>query len=149
MTYQEAILYRKKLDKVIAELDDEEAASASVLFKPWKPDVEYAVGDKRTDDGVLYKCLQAHTSQADWAPHITPGLWAKVLIPDPEDIPVWEQPSSTNGYMTGDKVHYPTIDDQVYESLIDNNVWSPEAYPGGWQLLPTDGEGESTETAAE
>ena len=47
--------------------------------------------------------------------------------------------------MTGDKVHYKTIDDPVYVSLIDNNVWSPEAYPAGWQQLPT----ETEETAEE
>lgn len=35
--------------------------------------------------------------------------------------------------MTGDKVHFTTADDPVYESLIDNNVWSPESYPQGWR----------------
>ena len=61
------------------------------------------------------------------------SLWARILIPDPEVIPVWEQPDSTNPYMTGDRVHYPTAEDPVYESLIDNNVWSPGEYPAGWQ----------------
>ena len=37
--------------------------------------------------------------------------------------------------MTGDKVHYPTIDDPVYESTMDYNVYSPESYPQGWQLV--------------
>lgn len=37
----------------------------------------------------------------------------------------WEQKT----YMTGDKV---TFNGHVYKSLIDNNVWSPEAYPTGW-----------------
>lgn len=32
--------------------------------------------------------------------------------------------------MTGDKVTY---NGKVYMSLIDNNVWSPDAYPAGWQ----------------
>ena len=30
-------------------------------------------------------------------------------------------------------VHYPTASDMVYESLIDNNVWSPDAYTVGWK----------------
>jgi hypothetical protein len=34
--------------------------------------------------------------------------------------------------MTGDKVIY---NGQTYQSVIDNNIWSPEAYPAGWTLI--------------
>lgn len=51
--------------------------------------------------------------------------------PDPE-IPEWVQPDSSNPYMTGDRVRF---NGNVYESLIDNNVWSPSDYPAGWQLI--------------
>ena len=37
--------------------------------------------------------------------------------------------------MTGDQVHYPDADGPVYESLMDYNIYSPEAYPAGWQLV--------------
>lgn len=50
-------------------------------------------------------------------------------------IPVWEQPDSTNPYMKGDKVHYPTADDDIYESVVDNNVRSPVDYPDGWKIV--------------
>lgn len=55
--------------------------------------------------------------------------------PEPEpDIPVWVQPTGAhNAYQMGDKVHYPGANDPVYESLINGNVWSPDAYPAGWQ----------------
>jgi hypothetical protein len=33
--------------------------------------------------------------------------------------------------MIGDKVHYPTADDPVYVSTVDNNVWEPGVY--GWE----------------
>ena len=144
MTLYEAREYRRLLNTVIADLDDETAESVKVLYPNWAIGVDYVVGDKRNYNGVLYKCLQNHTSQESWNPQDAHSLWAKVLNPGP-DIPVWEQPSAENPYMTGDKVHYPTIDDPVYVSLIDNNVWSPEAYPAGWQQLPT----ETEETAEE
>jgi len=32
--------------------------------------------------------------------------------------------------MIGDKVLF---NDKVYESTIDNNIWSPAAYPAGWR----------------
>lgn len=65
----------------------------------------------------------------------TPSLYARVLIPDENVILVWEQPDSTNAYMTGDKVYFPTAEDDIYESLIDNNVWSPVDYPAGWSKI--------------
>ena len=33
-------------------------------------------------------------------------------------------------YYEGDKVKF---EGKVYESLIDNNVWSPADYPAGWK----------------
>ena len=81
------------------------------------------VGEYIQYQDVLYKVLQAHTVQEAWTPTNAPSLFAKVLIdPTGETILDWEQPDSTNPYMTGDKVKY---DGKIYESTIDNNVWSP------------------------
>lgn len=35
------------------------------------------------------------------------------------------------------KVTYlePNADGPVYVSTIDNNVWSPDAYPQGWEVV--------------
>ena len=126
---------RAVIEGLAVNLDDEQALDSKELFPQWNEEREYAVGDRVRYEDVLYKCLQAHQAQAEWTPTDAPSLWARVLIPDPEVVPVWEQPDSTNPYMTGDRVHYPTIDDPIYESLIDNNTWSPEAYPAGWQLV--------------
>lgn len=123
---------RAYIEKASASLDDTDALNAIGLYPVWADDVSYVAGDRVRYDGVLYKCLQAHTSQPDWTPDAAPSLWAKVLIPDPDVIPEWEQPDSTNGYSKGDKVKY---NGAVYESLIDNNVWSPDAYPAGWQVV--------------
>lgn len=118
-------------------LTDEEAVESVELYPAWDGDRhEYAVGDRVRFDGTLYKVLQAHTSQEDWTPEAAPSLFARVLAgQDGTDIGVWEQPDSTNPYMTGNRVHYPTMADPIYESLIDGNVWSPEAYPAGWKEI--------------
>lgn len=56
--------------------------------------------------------------------------------PEPEEIPVWVQPTGAHdAYQIGDRVHYPGETDQVYESLINGNVWSPDAYPAGWKTV--------------
>ena len=109
---------------------DEQALAAPGFFQAWKESAAYKAGNKVLYDGTLYKCLQDHQAQAAWTPAAAHSLWARVLIPDPEVIPDWEQPESTNGYMTGDKVRYQGT---VYESLIDNNIWAPNAYPAGWR----------------
>lgn len=104
---------------------DEVALKAVVLYESWNGDsAEYKEGNRVRYDGVLYKVLQNHASQADWTPDVTSSLYAKVLIPDENVIPEWEQPDSTNGYMTGDKVTHNGI---TYESLADNNIWEPGA----------------------
>lgn len=111
-------------------LDDTEAIEAALLFSHWDKAGSYAVGDRVTYEGVLYKCLQAHTAQETWTPTAAPSLWAKVLIPDPDVIPEWEQPESTNPYMAGDKV---THNGKTWVSTIDNNVWEPGVY--GWEAI--------------
>lgn len=118
---------RKTIESLATTLDDTTAISNSELFPEWKNEETFEVGDRIRYNGILYKCLYAHTSQESWKPDVTPSLWAKVLIPDPEVIPEWEQPDSTNPYMKDDKV---THAGKTWVSDIDNNVWEPGVY--GW-----------------
>ena len=127
---------RDTVEELSVHLDDSAAVENAELFPVWSGDsVQYTVGQRLRYDGVLYKVLQAHTSQPGWTPDAAPSLFAEVFIPDPEVVPVWRQPDSTNAYMTGDKVHYPDENGPVYESVIDNNVWSPADYPAGWSIV--------------
>lgn len=127
---EKAYALRALIEQAAASLPDEDALNGVELFPHWSAAAEYTADDRVSFEGTLYKCLQDHAAQESWIPADAPSLWARVLIPDPEVIPDWEQPDSTNGYMTGDKVRY---NGAVYESLIDNNIWSPEAYPAGWR----------------
>lgn len=123
---------RPYIEKAVQSLDDGEALEVSALYPRWKAGQDYVAGYRLLHEGILYSVLQSHTSQANWTPDAAPSLFAKVLIPDPDVVPDWEQPDSTNPYMKGDKVRF---DGEVYESLIDNNVWSPAAYPAGWRKV--------------
>lgn len=119
-----AKIIRGVMDTAGAMLTDEQAATVPTLYRPWENGVDYATGDRRQYNGILYRCLQAHTAQEAWNPADAPSLWAKVLIPDPTVIPEWEQPESTNPYMKGDKV---THNGKTWVSLVDGNVWEPGA----------------------
>ena len=124
---------RPYIEKAAISLSDEDALEAVDLFPIWRENEKYIKDQRVKYEGILYKCLQAHTSQANWMPTAAPSLWAKVLIPDENVIPEWEQPDSTNPYMKGDKVMF---EGSIYESAIDNNIWSPATYPAGWTLIP-------------
>ena len=116
-------------------LTDEEAYDIPIVFPKWKSDTEYAVGNRVRYLDKLYKVLQAHTSQASWTPADTPSLYAEILPGQEgsgEEIGDWVQPDSTNPYMIGDKVRF---EGHIYVSLIDNNIWSPAAYPAGWEEI--------------
>ena len=108
------------------------------VYDAWKSGEVVSVGDIRRFEGVLYEVIQAHTTQADWIPTTTPALW-KLFTPKTtetgeEIIPDFKQPAGAHdAYKLGDKVMF---DGKIYESLIDNNSYSPSAYPQGWKLVP-------------
>ena len=90
---------RPYIEKAAASLSDEDALEAVNLFPSWDSNEEiYSVGDRVLYNDILYKCLQSHTPQSNWNPETATSLWAKVLIPDANVIPEWEQPDSTNAY---------------------------------------------------
>lgn len=122
---------RQTIEAMAENLDDETALDNIPLFPSWSGEgVVYEVDKKVRYNNILYKVIQEHTSQPDWSPDVAVSLFARVLIPDPEIIPEWVQPDSTNPYMIGDKVTY---NGQVWISIIDNNVWSPDTY--GWEVV--------------
>ena len=127
LTESEALTLLLKQQVNTLEVDDQTAFRMREFYPAWAAGVSCAVGYKAQDNGRLWRCLQAHTSQDGWTPTAAHSLWAKVLIPDPGTIPEWEQPESTNPYMAGDKV---THNGKTWVSDIDNNVWEPGAY--GW-----------------
>lgn len=127
--------FRKALQMFAASLDDERAMEVATIYDPWAEGKTYAVGDYLTydknsvGDPQLYKVVQAHTSQADWTPDATPALYVAIGL-DSEGYPIWSQPTGAHdAYNKGDIVDYNGV---LYQSLIDGNTYSPEAYPAGW-----------------
>ena len=132
MKREHAYKLKELLYKASAFLSDEDALNGIELFPLWKLNQTYKLDMRVRFMDKLYKCVQQHTSQSDWTPDVTPALWTEVA--EPSVIPVWKQPTGAqDAYQKGDKVHYPTVDDSIYISLYDNNVWSPTVY--GWELF--------------
>lgn len=134
---QRAEQLRRALQMFAKSLSEDEAIEVATIYDEWKVGKTYAVGDYLTygkngvGDPQLYKVVQAHTSQAQWTPYITASLYTPIGLDD-KGYPVWSQPSGAHdAYNTGDIVDY---NGTLYKSLIDGNVYSPEAYPNGWEV---------------
>ena len=108
-------------------IDDVTAGEHVDLFTPWAYPVSYTEGQLRQYGGKLYRCISAHTSQADWTPDITASLWKEAADPA-EEWPEGSQPlGAHDAYNAGDKVSH---NGQHYTSDVDGNVWEPGVY--GW-----------------
>lgn len=124
----EAKKFRQAATYAAGLIPEEHADEHAEIFLPWMTGTAYTTGDKRRYAEHVYKCVQGHTSQADWTPDKTPALWVRCSEPGVE-FPEWVQPTGAHdAYMTGDKVTYQ---EKHYISEVDNNIWQPGVY--GWK----------------
>lgn len=110
---------------------DEFALQTIDMFPYWRTGITITQDDitngkhRYQYNGKLYKCVQAHSTQADWTPDKTPALWVEVSL---DEFPEWKQPTgSHDAYKKGDKV---THNGKKWSSDVDANVWEPGVY--GW-----------------
>lgn len=134
---QRAAQFRRALQMFAASLDDDKAMEVACVYDAWKVGKAYAKDERITygkngvGDPQLYKVNQEHTSQAEWTPDATPALYTAIGL-DEGGHPVWSAPTGAHdAYNTGDIVNY---NGTLYESLVDGNVYSPDAYPDGWKI---------------
>ena len=122
MNRNDALRLRRAIVRGSASLPDDMASTVPDLFAPWRDGTAYATGDRVQYGGVLYKCLQPHTSQADWTPDKAVSIWVRTDDPSIE-WPAWRQPTGAqDAYMAGDKVSHV---EKHWVSAVDNNVWEP------------------------
>lgn len=127
ITLERARELRGLIEKASASLDDGTALNAIELFAKWEVGHEYQTGDRVQYEGHLYKCIQSHTSQADWIPSTAVSLWVEVADPSVE-FPEWVQPTGAHdAYMTGDKVSH---NEKHWICTMDYCTYEPGVY--GW-----------------
>jgi len=110
-------------------LTPEEAEALADLYPEWSGDGVAVEADAiYRYQGKLYRCVQAHTTQADWAPDTAASLWTQVAAAGV--VPEWVQPTGAqDAYNTGDRVTHDNPNDGgaqwIYESAIDANTTEP------------------------
>ena len=99
-------------------LTGEQAVAAKDIYPAWDPNgVSYAAEYKVLHDSVLYKCISAHTSQADWAPGVAPSLWVAVSSGEyagTQEDPIPVPDTVTTAGMEYEKGKYYSEGDTVY-----------------------------------
>ena len=139
---QKALELRKALQLFLATLDADVHATdmmeVSSAFPKYKIGKAYKVkevfryGENSVGDAQLYQVLQDHTSAAEWTPDTAASLYKKIGVTE-EGYPEWVQPlGASDAYTTGDIVSYNGV---LYKSTVDGNVWTPNAYPAGWESV--------------
>lgn len=104
----------------------------ATIYPQWRINKYYETDEVFVKDSTLFRVIQAHTSQADWEPETTGSLYTPYRPAG--EITKWVRPTGEHdAYQIGEKVIF---EGKTYESLIDNNTWSPTEYPAGWESLP-------------
>lgn len=146
MNVKEALELRKALQLFLATLDADTYAenilSVASVFpayevgKAYKTKQVFSYGVNGVGDPQLYQVLQDHTSSAEWTPDTATSLYKAIGVTS-SGYPEWVQPlGASDAYNTGDIVSY---NGTLYKSIIDGNVWSPDVYPAGWELVESGG----------
>ena len=116
------------IDGVRQNISDVETTMTESIYPQWDSNgYSYFAGEKVSYNDKYYRCIQSHTSQADWTPDTAVSLWVSISDPQ-EEWPEWVQPTGAHdAYAKGDKVSHL---DKHWVSDIDANVYEPSVY--GW-----------------
>ena len=107
---------RQLIEQLAVTLDDETALTGIELFPIWTIDRVYAVGDKVQRNGKLWRCIQAHTSQAGWEPENAASLWTEICESHAGTL---EDPIPYNGNMALESGKYYSQDGKIYRCTRD------------------------------
>lgn len=120
----------KKIDTIWVQgdlTDDEKAELVELARTNADPAQTYAPLQEQIDQAFAQiKALDARVKALGAGEAPEPS-------PEPDEWPAWVQPTGAHDcYNIGDKVTY---NGKHYTSTIDGNVWSPDAYPQGWEKV--------------
>ena len=110
-----AMLIKQQIN--ILNVDDNTALRMTTFYPEWAENIEYTTGYKAQRSGRLWRCLQAHTSQAGWEPSTaTASIWEEICESHSGTL---EDPIPYNGNMALESGKYYSQDGKVYRCTRD------------------------------
>ena len=133
MTPQErARALRPFIEKAAVSLDDKDASLSAELFPHMKYDGTLIAYRTRINwNGTVKMAAQDLWDTETNNPDNAPTLWTDIAYREGERI-IPEVISAADAFSAGEKGWWGN---DLMESLIDNNVWTPLQYPQGWAIV--------------
>lgn len=132
MTREEALKLRAIVEIAAVSLDDKTASEGATLFPRLKQDGSLVSAGTRINwHGTIKRAASDLWDTEANNPDNAPTLW--------EDIEYREGyriiPATITAGTAFAKDELGWWGDVLYKSLIDANVYTPEAYPAGWEVV--------------
>lgn len=114
--HEAALKVKPVLQKGAQSLEDTEALEVKGIYDEWEAGISVKVHEKRSYGDKLYRCKQAHTTQADWTPDLTPDLWDVI---DETHAGTLDEPIPYNGNMALEEGKYYSQNGVIYLCVRD------------------------------
>ena len=135
MKRSEAIRLRGIVEQAAASLDDAVASTAPTLFPRLKQDGALVKAGTRINwNGTIKRAAVDLWDTAENTPDAAAALWEDIAYRDGWRI----IPAALTVGTAFSKGERGWWGDTLYESLVDSNVYTPEAYPGNWEAVAGD-----------
>lgn len=131
-TKEEAIAFRRQIEKAAIHLDDKAASESPDFYEHMKYDGKaISAGTRINFESVLYKAAVTLWDTEENNPHFAPSLWEKINYH--EGVRVIPEVITVTTAFAKDELGFWEADGKTYKSLINANVYTPAAYPQGWE----------------
>ena len=132
MTRNEAIRLRAIVETAAVSLDDQKASEAAALFPRLKGDGSLIPAGMRVNYGGTIKraAVDLWDTEAS-SPDNAPTLWEDIAYRAGYRIAP-EVFTATNAASKGERIWFGDV---LYESTMDGNVYTPEQYAAGWEMI--------------
>ena len=133
-TKEEAIAFRRQIEKAAIHLDDKAASESPDFYEHMKYDGKaISAGTRINFEGVLYKAAVTLWDTEENNPHFAPSLWEKINYHN--GVRVIPEVITVTTAFAKDELGYWEADGKTYKSLLDANVYTPAEYPKGWEEM--------------
>lgn len=132
MRIADAQRLRGAITQAAQSLDDQTASTAAELFGGMAYDGKLITAGTRINwGGVVKRAAVDLWDTKENSPDAAPDLWEDLLYRD--GIRIIPDTITAGTAFAKDELGWRG--DQLYRSTQDANVWTPEAYPAGWEVV--------------
>lgn len=129
---EKARILRKNIITSSANLEDKVASETPELFGRLNQNGDLVtVGTRINWNGVLKRAAVDLYDTLENNPDNAPTLWEDIEYK--EGYRIIPQTITVGTSFSKDELGW--WEDKLYKSLLDNNVWTPQQNPSGWELI--------------